>query len=134
MVVASLRQELGFKRIMPVKSSPEPKAATVESRPVYSLVTGGAGFLGSHLRSLLLSHGRVVHLIDNFSTGRRENVDHLQGTGQGEVGARLGAQSKSSRRADRDDRRFRERALKRGTFVLGACRLESEFSPSERVP
>ncbi|WP_143019383.1 NAD-dependent epimerase/dehydratase family protein [Mesorhizobium qingshengii] len=119
---------------MSIKKSPEPKAATVESRPVYSLVTGGAGSLGSHLCGLLRDHGHVVHWIDNFSAGRRENVDHLRGTGQGEDGARLGAQSKSSGRADSDDRRFRERALKRGTFVLGACRLEAEFSPSERVP
>jgi UDP-glucose 4-epimerase len=41
------------------------------------LVTGGAGFIGSHLCEQLLSHGHRVHAIDNLSTGRLENVAHL---------------------------------------------------------
>lgn len=41
------------------------------------LVTGGAGFIGSHLCEHLLSHGHRVHAIDNLSTGRLENVAHL---------------------------------------------------------
>lgn len=42
-----------------------------------ALVTGGAGFLGSHLCERLLGEGREVLCVDNFFTGRRSNVAHL---------------------------------------------------------
>jgi UDP-glucose 4-epimerase len=41
------------------------------------LVTGGAGFIGSHIASTLLERGDVVRILDNFSTGKRENVELL---------------------------------------------------------
>ena len=41
------------------------------------LVTGGAGFLGSHLCDRLISDGAEVLCVDNFFTGRRSNVAHL---------------------------------------------------------
>ncbi|CAN5380528.1 SDR family oxidoreductase [soil metagenome] len=41
------------------------------------LVTGGAGFLGSHLCARLLDAGHQVVCVDNFVTGARENIDHL---------------------------------------------------------
>jgi UDP-glucuronate decarboxylase len=41
------------------------------------LVTGGAGFLGSHLCERLLAAGREVICVDNFFTGARRNVEHL---------------------------------------------------------
>ncbi len=41
------------------------------------LITGGAGFIGSHLADYLIAQGHYVHIIDNLSTGRLENVDHL---------------------------------------------------------
>lgn len=41
------------------------------------VVTGGAGFLGSHVCERLLAQGRRVLALDNFSTGRPSNVEHL---------------------------------------------------------
>jgi UDP-glucuronate decarboxylase len=43
------------------------------------LITGGAGFLGSHLCERLLDQGHDVLCLDNFFTGRRRNVEHLLG-------------------------------------------------------
>ncbi len=43
------------------------------------LVTGGAGFVGSHLCDRLLADGAEVLCVDNFFTGRRANVEHLLG-------------------------------------------------------
>ena len=42
-----------------------------------SLVTGGAGFLGSHLCERLVKQGEEVICLDNFFTGRRKNIAHL---------------------------------------------------------
>ena len=41
------------------------------------LITGGAGFIGSHLCKRLLEEGHEVLCVDNFFTGRRENIHHL---------------------------------------------------------
>ncbi|HSD27154.1 MAG TPA: GDP-mannose 4,6-dehydratase, partial [Vicinamibacteria bacterium] len=43
-----------------------------------ALITGGAGFVGSHLAEALLARGDEVHVIDNLSTGSIENVEHLK--------------------------------------------------------
>jgi len=43
------------------------------------LVTGGSGFLGSHLCERLLERGDEVICLDNFFTGRRKNIEHLLG-------------------------------------------------------
>ena len=40
-----------------------------------AVVTGGAGFIGSHVVDALLARGDEVHVVDNLATGRRENVD-----------------------------------------------------------
>jgi len=44
------------------------------------LVTGGAGFIGSHLADALVAAGNRVRVLDNFTTGRRENLAHLGGS------------------------------------------------------
>lgn len=44
-----------------------------------ALITGGAGFVGSHLAEALLAQGHEVHVIDNLSTGSIENIEHLKG-------------------------------------------------------
>jgi UDP-glucose 4-epimerase len=41
------------------------------------LVTGGAGFIGSHLVEVLLAEGNEVHVVDNLATGHRDNLAHL---------------------------------------------------------
>ena len=42
-------------------------------------ITGGAGFIGSHLCDTLISRGDEVSILDNLSTGSRENIAHLKG-------------------------------------------------------
>lgn len=44
------------------------------------LITGGAGFIGSHLTERLLEQGERVVLLDNLSTGSMENIRHLKGS------------------------------------------------------
>ncbi len=48
-----------------------------------ALVTGGAGFIGSHIASALLASGARVRVLDDLSTGHRENIDEI-----GEIGQR----------------------------------------------
>jgi UDP-glucose 4-epimerase len=46
---------------------------------VRALLTGGAGFIGSHLAERLLELGHEVHVLDDLSTGSIDNITHLQG-------------------------------------------------------
>ena len=43
------------------------------------LVTGGAGFIGSHLVTQLIHRGHTVRVVDNLITGKRRNLDHVSG-------------------------------------------------------
>lgn len=60
------------------------KASFAKERPVHQktnrtvLVTGGAGFIGSHICEALVAEGARVVCLDNFLTGRRENIAHLE--------------------------------------------------------
>jgi dTDP-glucose 4,6-dehydratase len=58
---------------------PSAKKKHADKQPPVSVVTGGAGFLGSHLVELLLGHGHRVIAIDNFVTGSVDNISHLAG-------------------------------------------------------
>ena len=49
------------------------------------LITGGAGFIGSHLADALAARGDGVLILDDLSTGRRENVEHLLAGGRAEL-------------------------------------------------
>ena len=49
----------------------------IELRNKKILVTGGAGFIGSNLCETLLDKGNQVVCLDNFATGKRENLENL---------------------------------------------------------
>src|SRR4051812_16976465 len=53
--------------------------ARIRSDPKRILVTGGSGFIGSHLCDRLIADGHEVLCVDNFFTGSRRNVSHLLG-------------------------------------------------------
>ncbi|MDP6329165.1 MAG: NAD-dependent epimerase/dehydratase family protein, partial [Candidatus Thalassarchaeaceae archaeon] len=49
------------------------------------LVTGGAGFIGSHLVDSLIARGNSVRILDNFSSGREEFLEHHKGNDRVEI-------------------------------------------------
>ena len=54
-------------------------------------VTGGAGFIGSHVVDALVARGDDVHVIDNFATGRRENLSDAASVHEHDIRAPLGS-------------------------------------------
>ncbi len=66
------------KAVSKPRSHAKPTRRRSSDKPV-SVVTGGAGFLGSHLVDLLLARGHRVTVIDNLITGSTDNIQHLAG-------------------------------------------------------
>src|SRR5438046_2348055 len=68
------------------RPSPDITTTTIrklfEEGPLRYLITGGAGFIGSHLAESLLVRGDHVVLLDNLSTGSVENIRHLKSSGR----------------------------------------------------
>jgi UDP-glucose 4-epimerase len=70
-----------------------------------AVVTGGAGFIGSHMVDLLVEQGYRVHIIDNLVGGRLANIEHHQGN------ARVVFEPKDTRSLCADDALFHEASL-----------------------
>src|SRR5882762_5366786 len=82
-MVARKRLKLRMKKIPKPSPSSSPAIATMTPRPFKGgslryLITGGAGFIGSHLAERLLDRGDRVVLLDNLSTGSMDNIRHLK--------------------------------------------------------
>src|ERR1700722_7818808 len=67
-----------------MSSIPRPRALSASTTPGSAgpkmrrvLITGGAGFLGSHLCEHFLAQGGAVIAVDNLITGRLKNIEHL---------------------------------------------------------
>src|SRR6266566_3768622 len=60
------------------KNTSEKRAPFMKMSGV-ALVTGGAGFIGSHIAAALATNGARVRIIDDLSTGHRENVEEIGG-------------------------------------------------------
>src|SRR3972149_1134124 len=58
-------------------SAPEGKNLEAKSNAPTALIAGGAGFIGSHLVSILISQNFKVICVDNFSTGKKENLKEV---------------------------------------------------------
>lgn len=75
------------------------------------LVTGGAGFIGSHLAEELVRRGHLVRIADNLITGTRQNIEHLRGV--------------EFLEGDLADPAFAERVVTGVTFVLHQAAIPS---------
>ena len=86
------------------------------------LITGGAGFIGSHLTEVLLGRGAAVTIIDDLSTGKWENLERFKGSPRLKVLIASAADAGAAP-SDRDDNNLncgplqlqRDRQFLRGT-------------------
>ncbi len=74
----------------------------IRSKKIRVLVTGGAGFIGSHLVDALIAHGYYVRVIDNFINGKRENIAHHLSAGSLELSAGDVTSSRDVKKAVKD--------------------------------
>jgi UDP-N-acetylglucosamine 4-epimerase len=98
----------------------EATLSAITSKPKRWLVTGGAGFIGSHLVENLLKLGQDVVALDNFSTGKAENLEQIR--------RHVGAESWSRLRFIEGDIRYRttcDHACKDVNIVLHQAALGS---------
>ncbi len=77
-----------------------------QTDPRRVLITGGGGFIGSHLTELLVDAGDHVTIVDDFSTGRRDNVDIVRGVASRHARYRVIEGQSSSVLATLDPRDF----------------------------
>ncbi|XP_070539337.1 UDP-glucuronic acid decarboxylase 1-like [Ptychodera flava] len=77
-VIRPMEQRIALLEKGTRKSYPDVKFLTEKDRKRI-LVTGGAGFVGSHLVDRLMKEGHEVTVVDNFFTGRKRNVEHWVG-------------------------------------------------------
>lgn len=77
--MSSPRRRVRTANCMATKKSSRAKESPGQAVAPVSVVTGGAGFLGSHLVDLLLARGHRVIVIDNLVTGSTDNIAHLAG-------------------------------------------------------
>src|SRR3989304_5789890 len=66
-----------FRWIFRLSCGPLAPCLGAQGDNLIALVTGGAGFIGSHIAGTLLERGDYVRVLDNFSTGKRENLEEL---------------------------------------------------------
>jgi UDP-glucose 4-epimerase len=81
-----LGEELGLRRLSrPVHTFEGDEHCRRTIRPVRAVVTGGAGFIGSHVVDALLARGDEVHVLDDFSSGKRDNVPSRARVHEGDI-------------------------------------------------
>ncbi len=74
------KASLAKMQSFPKKESTYPPVKVLaDHQKLRILVTGGAGFVGSHLVDRLMATGHYVYVLDNFFTGRRSNIEHWMG-------------------------------------------------------
>ncbi|HEV2866546.1 MAG TPA: NAD-dependent epimerase/dehydratase family protein [Allosphingosinicella sp.] len=80
-----LREAADARRAALAAPTPDRKPMMKNDRSRTVLVTGGAGFIGSHICDALMADGATVICLDSFLTGRRENIAHLLGDSRFEL-------------------------------------------------